>query len=84
MSILWENTVDGLVTRAEAIILLLAQPDEPCLRRGYIYTQNRLGDADVLKRRLALAYVEHRMQAHADISCVVRSARNRYRLVRRA
>jgi len=61
------------VTRAEAIIALLALPDEPYLRRGYHYTcpRDQRRDPEVTKRDLGTAYVTWRRQDHADASCVM-------------
>lgn len=76
------------MTSAEAFIELLALPDEPCLHRGYRYTQPRSArvSPDILKRDLATAYCAHRMQDHKgnDISCVVSVRRQPLRLVRKA
>ena len=61
------------MTRPEALILLLQQPDEPCLRRGYRITQpaSCWRDADRIKFELGLAYVAWRRQEHEDASGVV-------------
>lgn len=74
------------MTRFEALIVLLAQPDPPYMRRGYRYTYARcpLRDPEVIKRNLATAYVTWRRQEHVDgdISSVV-SVRRQLRVVRR-
>jgi hypothetical protein len=72
------------MTREEALIELLALPDEPCLcgLRVHRLTQPGHPETDVIKLRLALAYVTHRWQDFGqDISCakVVR-----LKIVRRA
>ena len=63
------------VTRIEALMAILALPDEPCMSRDYRYTCARdpRRDPDVIKRDLGVAYVQHRRQqhAHGDVSCVV-------------
>jgi hypothetical protein len=68
------------------MLILLAMPDPPELRRGYRYTcaRDQRRDAEVIKRDLATAYVAHRRQewADGDISTIV-SVR-RLRIVRRA
>lgn len=77
------------MTRAQALALLLAQPDEPCLHRGYHYTQPRdpKRDPDVIKRDLGTAYVSHRrqdLQSGGDISCVVSVRRQPLRILKSA
>lgn len=62
------------MTRIDALMLLLAMPDPPEMRRAYRYTCPRdpLIDPDIIKRNLGTAYVTHRRQDRgADISCVV-------------
>jgi hypothetical protein len=74
------------MTRPEALTLLLSQPDEPCLHRGYhyVYARDPRRDPWEIKRALGIAYAEHCRQAwtNGDISCVI-SVR-RLRMVKRA
>jgi hypothetical protein len=73
--------------RAEALLELLAMPDEPCLRRAHhlILSRDPKQPVDLIKRNLGMAYIEHRRQAHADISYVVSFARReRLKIVKRA
>lgn len=77
------------MTRAEALALLLAMPDEPFMRRGYRYTcaRDQRRDPNVIKRDFGIAYVAHRRQEHAagDISCIVSVRRHpKLRVVKQA
>lgn len=74
------------MTRLEALIALLAIPDEPCMvrRRRYTYAHDPRRDPWQIKRNLGIAYCEHQRQAwtNGDISAVV-SVR-RLKMVKRA
>lgn len=74
------------MTRAEALIALLAQPDESGLKRhGYRRTQAGRGDPELIKRALGVAHVTWLRQEHTggDISCVVSHPRRTIWMVRK-
>jgi hypothetical protein len=72
------------VTRLEAYRALLALPDEDGLSRRYTYTVPGARNRDAVKRKLALAWLAHRLQDAAPECAIVSVRRFPLHLVKRA
>ena len=90
VAVVQRSSMNVRTTRIEALILLLALPDEPCMpprSRHYICARDPQRDPWVRKRELGIAYAEHMRQewTNGDISCVVSVRRQpMLKMVRRA